>query len=267
MKKAMVTIVVGEKYRRIYNHVAPLNRKWMDRWGWDPIIIESIPENFRAQYAEKDKPSGWVFFMYKLYIPSLFRNYDLVAFIDSDCVINPNAECLSQYIDNIPTGGFAGGQPVTFEERKLFPNWNQYYYDDLRSHGYDEFPKYPDKHINSGLLLYRPSDVWERWLELLNMDSELNEENRLSVYEVQEDRCFFLPRQWHVVWLYERVRRGWSKGYYSNKLTRKLNQCLLKFTERNRINMVYREVSLLHFALEHHKTFLIDTTAMLSHNR
>ena len=234
MKKAMVTIVVGEKYRRIYNHVAPLNRKWMDRWGWDSIIIESIPDDFRARYARKyNNNSRWVFLMYKLFIPSLFRNYDLVAFIDSDCVINPNAECLSKYLDNIPAGGFAGGQPVTFEERKLFPNWNEYYYDDLRSCGYNEFPRYPDKHISSGLLLYRPRDVWERWLELLNIDSELNEENRLNVYEVQEDRCFFLPKRWHVVWFYERVRRGWSKGYYSNKLTRKLNQCLLWFTERN----------------------------------
>lgn len=51
MRKAMVTIVVGEKYRRIYNHVAPLNHKWMDRWGWDSIIIESIPDDFRAQWS------------------------------------------------------------------------------------------------------------------------------------------------------------------------------------------------------------------------
>jgi len=223
MKKAVVTIVVGEKYRKMYNHVAPLNRIWMDRWGWDSIVIESIPDDFKALYSGNDKPSGWIFYMYKLFIPSLYRDYDLIAFVDCDCVINPNAPCLSEYIDKIPRGGFAGVQDASFEERKLYPDWKRFYYDDLRDRGYNESPRYPERHINAGLLLYRPSDVWERWIELLNIDTDLNEENRLNVYEVQEERCLFLPKEWNTVWLYERVRRGWSSGTYINLANKYMN--------------------------------------------
>lgn len=258
MKKAIVSIVVGDTYQKIYNHIAPLNKMWMDRWGWDSIIIDNIPDDFRKLYSRCHKSPGWIFFMYKLLIPSLFRNYDLIAFVDSDCVINPNAGCLSAYMENIPKGGFAAAQTVTFAERKLFPNWNRYYYDDLRNLGYNGTPRYPEKHISVGLLLYRPKEVWEKWIELLNIDTNLNEENRLNVYEVQENRCFFLPMHWHTVWLYERVRRGWTKGSYNNRISRKLNNFVLEFTERNKVNMVYKNVSMMHFGFEHKKTLLID---------
>jgi hypothetical protein len=260
MKKAVVTIVVGDKYRKIYDHVAPLNRKWMERWGWDSVVIDSIPDDFTASYSRSDKSSGWIFYMYKLFIPSLFRNYDLIAFVDSDCVFNPNADCLSEYIDDIPLGGFAGVQEITFEERKLFPNWSRYYYEGLRDLGYNGTPRYPERHACAGLLLYRPSDVWERWVELLNMNTNLNEENRLNVYEVQEGRCFFLPCHWHIVWLYERVRRGWSRGTYKNKISRKLSQCILSLTERKKVNMVFKNASMMHFGFEHEKMLLIDPT-------
>ena len=258
MKKAVVSVVVGDMYRTIYDHIAPLNRMWTDRWGWDSIVIDSIPDGFGARYSKDGRPGGWIYYMYKLFIPSLYRDYDLVAFVDGDCVINPNAACLSEFIDRIPRGGFAGVQDTTFEERKLFPNWKRYYYDGLRDYGYDGTPHYPERHINAGLLLYRPNDVRERWIELLNIDTDLNEENRLNVYEVQDDRCLFLPRNWNTIWLYERVRRGWSKGNYNNKVSRKLHRCILGLTERKKVNMVYKNVSMLHFAFEHKKMLLID---------
>ena len=258
MKKAVVSMVVGDTYQRIYNHVAPLNCAWIDRWGWDYIIIDSVPDDFKEQYTKKGNQPGWIYWMYKLLIPSLFRNYDLVAFLDSDCVINPNAACLSEYIDQIPLGGFAGVQDTTFEERKLFPSWNRYYYDDLRARGYNGLPRYPDRHINAGLLLFRPNEVWERWIELLNIDTEINEENRLNVFEVQDDRCLFLPMSWNTIWQYECVRRGWLNKKYHNNLLGKFHRGLLRYTEQNKVNMVFRSVSMLHFAFEHHKMLLLD---------
>jgi len=165
-------------------------------------------------------------------------------------------------VDRIPHGGFAGVQDTTFEERKLFPTWKRYYYDGLRDYGYDGAARYPERHINGGLLLYRPGDVYERWNELLNIDSDLNEENRLNVYEVQEDRCLLLPRHWNTIWLYERVRRGWSKGSYNSKMSRRIAALYLRLTERKKINMVYRNVSMLHFAFEHKKMLYIDPTAV-----
>ncbi len=260
MKKAVVTIAVGEKFQRLHNHVAPINRIWMDRWGWDSIVIDMIPDDFQAMYEGKGKSFGWICLMYKLMIPSLFRNYDVVAFLDGDCVINPNAGCLSEYVDKIPSGGFAGVQDVSYEERELFPNWNHYYYDDLRVRGYQSNPPFPKQHANAGLLLYRPNEIWERWQELLHVDVEggLTVENRINVYEVQEGRCFFMPEHWHVLWLYERVRRGWSKGSYSNRFSRKMNGILLGMTERDKVHAVLESVSMIHFAFEHQKMMLVD---------
>lgn len=114
-------------------------------------------------------------------------------------MINPNASCLSSFINKIPIGGFAGVQTVSFEYRKLFHGWNRYYYDDLRENGYDISQRYPELHVNAGLLLYRNEEVWERWIELLSLDLDINEENRLNAYGVQDGRCFFLPRHWNTV--------------------------------------------------------------------
>lgn len=263
MKKAVVTIVVGDKYQRIYNHVSPLNNKWMERWGWDSIIIDSIPEEFKVRYCKKNESLGLICMWYKLVIPSIVKDYDLVAFVDCDCVINPNAACLSEYEDSIPRGGFAGVQVVSFEERKLFPNWRQSFYDGLQIDGYNMAPSFPEKHINSGLLLYRPCEVWERWLELLNIDSDLNDEYRLNIFEVQAGRCFFLPECWNILWYYERVRRGWSKGTYRNKLTRIISQLFLSLTERNKIHKVLVDASIMHFAHEPQKMMLIDPADIL----
>lgn len=259
MKKAVVTIVIGDKYRSIYNHVAPLNRRWMDRWGWDSIIIDDIPDDFRYSHSKSGKSFGLICMLYKLQIPSLFRHYDLVAFVDCDCVINPNATCLSEYAEGIPIGGFAAVQEVSFEERGLFPGWPYYHYDGIDGTGYGGPPRFLKRHINSGLLLYRPEEVWARWLELLDVDSDLNDEYRLNISEVQDDKCLFLPEHWNVLWLYERVRRGWSKGSYGNKISRKVNQLILSLTEREKANMVLRNSSMMHFALEHDKMMLIDT--------
>lgn len=262
MRKAVITLVAGDEYRKLYDHVAPLNSMWMHRWGWDSIIITSIPDDFRRVYSRDDRPSAWAYIMYKLLIPSLFRDYDLVAFIDGDCVINPAAGCLSDYAEDIPAGGFAAVQTVTFEERKLFPDWNRYYYDDLRGRGYEGTPRYPERHINAGLLLYRPRDVWERWIDLLNIDAGLHEEHRLNVYEVQEERCLFLPDRWNVLWMYERARRGWVYGSYGNRLARPVNRRLMERDERKKLNMVYGDSSMVHFAFEHRKMLWIDPTTV-----
>jgi hypothetical protein len=259
MRKAVVTIVAGERYRILYDHIASLNGLWMHRWGWDFIMITSIPSDFRNSYSRDDRPSAWIYYMYKLAIPSLFRDYDLIAFLDSDCVINPGAGCLSEYVVDIPNGGFAAVQDVTFDERKLFPTWNRYYYDDLVDRGYDGVPPHPKIHINAGLLLYRPRDVWERWLDLLRIDIGLNEENRLNVYEVQDHRCLFLPHHWNVVWMYERARRGWiHEKSYKNRIARGVNRRLREVGERKRVNVVYRDVSMMHFAFEHAKMLWIN---------
>lgn len=270
MRKALVTMAIGARFEREYEHLLPLREAWARRHGWDLHVVRSIPEPFVRAHSRSDKPGlGWCCYLYKLQLPEAFSDYDLVAYVDSDIAINPAAPCLSAYESQIPAGGFAAVQTVGHEERRrLFPLWAEYYYDDLVARGFNRSVPNPKLHVSSGVLLFRPRDVAERWSALITLDTDLNEENRLNVYEVQAGRCFLLPGPWHVVWMYERHRVGLEKPIRTvwGRLARKCRKTVRwrRSRESAAILGTLQNCHMLHFGYEHEKVFFLDRNALAS---
>ena len=265
MRKKIVTLAAGEDYQRLERASGPSRRAYAVRHGWDYEVIDQIPDVFRAEHPTAR--FGMLCYLYKLSIPSRNLDHDLVAFFDCDSLLTPNAPCLSEFAERLPQGGFGAVQTVAYEERRrLHPDWAPDYYAQLEKNG-ATLPAIPDRttQINAGLLLFRPAEVHERWTELLHLNSPLNEESRLNVYEVQQGRCLLLPPEWNLLWMYEKYRLGILKPQSNFPLRLRnylYNRVLGKPLERRRLREAFGRCHLLHLAFEHHKIhWLVDEPA------
>lgn len=272
MRKALVTIAVGEDYVEHYNHVAPTFRYYADEHGWDLHLVSEVPQSFVERYSRPERPNkAYCCWLYKLVLPRLFEDYDLVFFVDSDCVINPKAPCVSSFADDIPSGGFAAAPDIYFEDRaKYFPWFVKYHYDEYIAQGVlDKQVPDPTTHINAGVLLFKPKEVRERWQYLLDLDSWMKEEDRLNVYEVQAGRVLMLPRQWHCAYMYEKGRRGLPSRIVPNNnwIEKKINKAFRRLTrpiEAKMMREIVRDNYITHFLLEHATLEHIDVDRLLA---
>ena len=252
-KKKLVTLAVGDEYQRLERVSGPSRREYAKRHGWQYEVIERIPDSFRQRFP--GARFGWVCNLYKLLLPELNQEYDLVAYMDNDSVVSPRASCLSSYSDQLPSGGFAAVQTVHFAERARFhPEWAANYYAELPLG--DLIVRNVEAQINGGLLLFRPREVRDAWTALLNSDTPLNEENRLNAHEVQAGRCLFLPGEWNLLWMYEKYRLGIlrpQRNPFDKLWNRAYNRYIGKWHERARMNDALNRCFMLHLAFEHRK--------------
>lgn len=258
MRKALVTVAIGDRYERWEQISGQSRLHYAKQHGWEYIVIRSLPTDLEGLAS---RPFSKACMMAKLLVPDMTHEYEIVATMDGDTFLNPNAECLTRYEPSIPAGGFAAVNTVTQEERhQLFPSWDVDYYQRLEKEcALDKAIERRDLYINGGLLLFRPHEVAERWRELAVIPSKLSQENRLNVYEVQRNVCFALPEHWNTLWLYEKyrlklliptVRRVISPTFIANEIK---NRLLWRLWEKPEILRCLARVSMVHLAFEHHK--------------
>lgn len=256
VKKKIITLSLGEEYQRLERVSGPSRQAYANKHGWDYEVISEIPEPFRTRYPAAS--FGWICNLYKLLLPRLNAHYDLVAYMDCDTLVAAHAPCLSQHLDELPPAGFGAVQTVSFEDRqRLHPEWAVDYYAQLeRQWGLALTIADRKKHINGGLLLFRPQAVLQAWDALLELDSPLNEENRLNVYEAQQGRCALLPPGWNLLWMYEKYKLGILKPQ-RNRWARLRNKLYNRFFgsrhERRRMQEALERCFMLHVAFEHRK--------------
>jgi len=215
-------------------------------------VISELPGWFSRQYSRP----AWDFRMlccaYRLHQPSLYPDYDLLALMDPDMVINPNAPCLSSYCDAIPAGGLAAVQDIGFSERQLFPNWRKYHYSDfLEDQEVAELP-FPEIHVNAGLMLVRPSEVKDELSDLNNSDSSLSDEDRVNLWFTQTGRVLLLPTKWNTIYPYELARRGYDEqrvGSSRFRIARRArDEWNIRYVQQKQVMKIFPDVHVLHFA-------------------
>jgi hypothetical protein len=250
VKKVIVVSAIGTQYKKMFDNVAPSFEKYAINNNWEIKVNNEIPGWFIEKYTRKNWDFRLLCCAYRLYQPALYSDYDLLAIIDPDMIINPAAPCLSIYFDQIPHKGFAAVQDVSFSERKIFLNWNKYYYNDFLNT--DEVQKipFPELHVNSGLLLVKPLDIKDEWLEIMNIDSEFNDEQRINYYLTQKGKAFLLPKEWNVIYPYELLRRGHNILHHNkSKIVRKIKKVYFNyFYRRKMIKDILSDAYILHFA-------------------
>ena len=245
-----MTLASGETYSELEKLTGPFRQSYAKRNGWEYLVPELDCSPSKVSGDGKQR------YIDKLFLPQLYLDYDLIAFMDCDSLVNPKAPCLSEYYHLIPKGGFAAGQTISFDERKHFAGWAEDYYKPYEKHCIEQPIKDRKTHINAGLLLFRPAEVAERWQALAAIDLPITSENRLNIYELQNGKCHLLPREWHILWQYYRdinypilgrlakVGRGVDKlfGY-------KLNFAI----EREKFIEAFSRANFIHVAFEHQK--------------
>lgn len=252
LRKAIVISAIGSRYEALYKKVSPTFEQYAARHGWDIKVISELPGWFSKQYSRPAWDFRLLCCAYRLHQPSLFPDYDLLALMDPDMVMNPTAPCLSSYYDAIPAHGLAAVQDVRFSERRLFPEWRQYHYSDfLEDEDVMNLP-YPETHINNGLLLMRPSEVKDEFSELNRSDSGISDEDRVNLRFTQTGRVFLLPPEWNVIYPYELVRRGYGarrKAPSKSRIIRRIGYEIdARWTQQRFIMKIFPDVHILHFA-------------------
>lgn len=257
MRKCFVTVALGERHLHLEKLHGASRRAYAERHGYDYILIDRVPESIAARASEV--PPRLQGLLSKLGAPSVLKEYDFAVYMDNDTVVNALAPCLSLYASHIPAGGFAAAQDISAQERRvLFPNWSHDYYTHVEHKGLTGVFSNRDLYINSGLLVYKPKEVMERWKELAVLPFQCGDENRLNAYEVQQGRCYMLPPNWNTVWYFEKFRIGYLTPERSrfislrNKVRNKLS-----IGERQLAIRTLHSVHMLHFAFEISKLGLV----------
>ena len=243
---------IGPQYGALFKKVSPTFEHYAATHHWDIRVISELPDWFTRQYSRPTWDFRLLCCAYRLHQPSLFPDYDLLALMDPDMVINPNAPCLSSFYDAIPAKGLAAVQDVGFSERRLFANWRKYHYSDfLEEHEVARLP-FPEMHVNAGLLLAKPWEVKDELSALNDADSSLSDEDRINLCFTQTGRMHLLPGQWNVIYPYELARRGWQHKTVSPSRYRMVRKAQdewnMRVTQQRMVMKIFPDVYALHFA-------------------
>ncbi len=258
MRKLLTTIASGKKFMDLEAHTGRFRREYAKKYGWDYQVVDGIPDAFAQTFAGRDG-GRYTILDLKLLLPALFQEYDLLAFMDGDTVLNlETADDLAQYEPLIPRGGFAGVQETPKEARQKYHGvWREHHYAHLEKDLPPGTITRPWEHANAGLLLTRPKESAQAWRELIPQWPQLSVEYKMNIGLVQKGLCHFLPLEWNRVWSYERVQGGlelpenhaWQVAF--NRQWRKV----IKPLEKARVRRLFRESKMIHFAFEHHKSY------------
>jgi len=121
-KYAVMTIVAGEKYKKIWEMNERFFNEYADKIGADLLVLREIPSNLPSAHWAK-------FSMYEL----LRKRYDRIAFIDADILIRPDTPSLFDIVPEDEFGIFNEGYYTPrsicmHEVKKVYdvdlPGWN-----------------------------------------------------------------------------------------------------------------------------------------------
>jgi ADP-heptose:LPS heptosyltransferase/lipopolysaccharide biosynthesis glycosyltransferase len=121
-KLAIMTIVSGDKYQKIWERSEPFFNAYADKIGADLLVLKDIPASLPSPHWAK-------FSIYEL----LHKQYDRVAFIDADIIIRPDAPSLFDIVPEDMFGIFNEGlhsprSICIYETMKVYniklPKWN-----------------------------------------------------------------------------------------------------------------------------------------------
>ncbi len=122
MKKAIITIVSGEKYSQIWKRSEPFFNAYAEKCNADLLVLKEMPRDLPSPHWAK-------FSIYEL----LKKQYDRIAFIDADIIIRPDTPSLFDIVPEDQFGIFNEGlyaprAMCIHEVRKVYnvalPKWN-----------------------------------------------------------------------------------------------------------------------------------------------
>ena len=173
MRLAILTIVSGEKFEKIWKRTQPFFENYADKIGADLIVLSD---------ATNVPSPHWIkFAIYEF----LKKDYDRVAFIDADILIRPDAPSI---FDEVPEDKFGIFNEGRFTPRAL------YLYEIMQVYGMD-LPKWDkSSYYNTGVMvvsraqrhIFSPVKDWKPLRNSFGEQTYLNYRLFDSDVEVQE---------------------------------------------------------------------------------
>lgn len=176
MKKTIV-VLADQRHKQLESVTGRFRRLYAARHAWEYLTF------FNQGTTPEDTIATGV-------LESLLQ-YDLVALMSCNSVINPRAECLSAYEQHIPESGLAAviNEPQLSVVHPLAP----------LEGGTSAKCNDVDTWICGGVLLFRPKEICSQWSGLVHLNS-LTEGAELSVLKMQRESLFGLSLPWSIVW-------------------------------------------------------------------
>lgn len=216
MKKAIVTLAIGNEYINEFNQLCKANwQKYCDKYNYDLICITSPLDN--SERAQARSPA-WQ----KCLVLSQdwSQKYDRIVWVDTDVLINSNSPDISE---NIPiekigiTDEFSQPNKEFYKlaiERmnktwekihpglKLYTTAEEFY----KHYGFDD---YFEEVAQTGVMVLSPKYHRELFEHVYYNYEEkgLNYEMRPLSYEIiKNEFAHFIDQRFNYLWLYDKVR-------------------------------------------------------------
>ncbi|WP_115717971.1 hypothetical protein [Gallaecimonas mangrovi] len=238
MKRAIVTLAIGEKYINLFNNHCRSN--WLlytKKYDIDLIVIESPIDT--SDIAKNRSPAWQKCLILK---DERVKNYDQVAWVDSDILINPNSPNIFEFVKEDEIGAVDGysvpdreNHIRILEDRyKYWESINLPYIENLHPHEYHNVFGLPDKFdyvVQTGVIVLSPkyhADILE--YVYYNYEDkggpEWNYEMRPLSYELQKN-C-------NIKWLNYKFNATWDsiKNTYFPFLRENKKSILMKLISR-----------------------------------
>lgn len=91
MKKALVTLLIGERYEKLFNkYVRNTFQKYCKKYGYDLLIVDKLIDN--SERAIKRSPAWQKRILFR---HEDLKKYERVVWVDSDVLINPESPDIS----------------------------------------------------------------------------------------------------------------------------------------------------------------------------
>ncbi|MCD8487438.1 MAG: hypothetical protein LRZ84_12070 [Desertifilum sp.] len=209
LKKALVTLVVGELYRDRFFKLCLENwQQYADKQGYNLVIIDTpIDLSERA----KKRPINWQ----KALILShpQVKDYDRAVWIDSDILINPHSPCI---VEGVPEDKIGAVDQFAEPLTERFPENNQQLMDravefwqwsfqDAKSlYRQGGLPDTFDRVVQTGVMVFSPRyhrDLLENYYHQYEADVGVHVELESLSYEILKADC--------IHWIDYRFNRLW----------------------------------------------------------
>lgn len=130
MKKAIVTITIGDFYTKLSKLTHPLIKQYADKVGAEFVVISESKHKY-PHYAKCD-------------LMQMFDNYDRILYIDTDIIIRPDSPNLFDLVSN--------EQFAIFEEGRFTPRLEGFL-EYLKYYGIKPSADYGGAYYNTGVFL------------------------------------------------------------------------------------------------------------------
>jgi ADP-heptose:LPS heptosyltransferase len=141
MRKAIVTIVCGERYEEIWKRTEPFFWKYAEKCGADLIVLDDPSHVPTAHWLK--------FSIYEL----LKKDYHRIAFIDADIIIREDSPSLFDIVPEDSFGIFNEGEVIPERNICIYEVMNKYAEEMMRIYKIPKFTYDGKSYFNTGVMV------------------------------------------------------------------------------------------------------------------